>query len=172
MLDLDLLQEVPDYAAALPGVVLEDLALHAAEAAIEAGDCGWLLAGDCTIELCIRLADDATIRPINLDTRGQDKPTNVLSFQYHDADDLKGLAAQGGGLLGDLVLACETVAREAAEQGKPFEAHLTHLIVHGVLHLLGYDHEQSDAEAEDMEQRERRALAALGFSDPYAGVQP
>ena len=170
MLDVDVFAEVPAYQAALPGVDLQALGQQAAEAAVAASGHDYLLAGDCMIELCIRLVDDATIRPINAETRGADKPTNVLSFQYQEAADLKGLAAQGGGLLGDLVLAFETIEGEAATQKKPFAAHLIHLIVHGVLHLLGFDHETSDVDAEDMEARERSAMASLGFPDPYRPI--
>lgn len=168
MLEIDVLIESPRYAAA---VDWQTLVSDAAIAAVEASDHAYLLAGDCTIELCVRLADDATIQPLNLESRGQNKPTNVLSFQYHEAEDLRQLAAQGGGLLGDLVLAIETIEREAKEQNKSIANHASHLIVHGVLHLLGLDHERSDDEAEAMEARERAAMAALGLPDPY-GVHP
>jgi probable rRNA maturation factor len=168
LLDVDVFAEVPHYAASLPGTDLQQLGQQAAEAAVQASGHAYLLAGDCMVELCIRLVDDATIRPLNAETRGADKPTNVLSFQYHEAANLKALAAQGGGLLGDLVLAHETIAAEARAQNKPFAGHLTHLIVHGVLHLLGIDHELGESEAEEMEAREREALASLGLPDPYA----
>jgi probable rRNA maturation factor len=167
MLEVDAFLEVPDYGRAKPETDWQDLSQRAAEAAVEASGYEYLLSPDCLIDLAIRFADDATIQPLNADSRGQDKPTNVLSFQYQDGDDLKQLAAQGGGTLGDLVLAYETIAREAKAQNKPFEAHVTHLIVHGVLHLLGFDHEQDELEAEDMEARERIAMAALGHPDPY-----
>jgi probable rRNA maturation factor len=107
------------------------------------------------------LTDDAEQRRLNREYRGKDAPTNVLSFPIGDA-------APGGGtvLLGDVVLAFETVAREATEQKKPLADHLRHLVVHGVLHLLGFDHE-TDAEAEVMEAREAAILAGLGVPDPY-----
>ncbi len=111
--------------------------------------------------LAVALADDAAVRRLNFTYRGKDKPTNVLSFP-DGAGDPEGPAA-----LGDLILAYETVAREAAEQGKPLADHLRHLTVHGVLHLLGWDH-QREAEAEAMEGLERRILAGLGVPDPYA----
>jgi len=114
-------------------------------------------------ELAIVLTDDAAIRELNRRWRGRDKPTNVLSFPAH------GLVPPGSGPLplGDVVIAYETMAREAQEQGLPLTHHLTHLAVHGFLHLLGYDHE-SDTEAETMEQLERDILARLDVPDPYA----
>jgi len=107
-------------------------------------------------ELSVVLTDDETIRALNAQWRKLDKPTNVLSFP----------SADGEVLLGDIVIAYETTRREAAEEGKPFEHHLSHLVVHGFLHLLGYDHE-SDADAEEMEGLERAILAKLGIPDPY-----
>ena len=109
-------------------------------------------------EVSVFLADDAAVQALNRDWRGKDKPTNVLSFPAPE---------NAARLLGDIALARETIAREAAEQGKSFEAHAAHLIVHGFLHLLGYDHEEEE-EAEAMETRERAILAALGIADPYA----
>jgi probable rRNA maturation factor len=167
MLEIDAFLEVPHFAQAAPDVDWAALAQRAAEAAVIASGYEFLLAPDCLIDCAIRFVDDATIQPLNLDSRGKDAPTNVLSYQYQDADDLKQLAAQGGGTLGDLVLAYETIAGEATTQNKLFEAHVTHLIVHGVLHLLGYDHELGETEAEDMEARERLAMAHLGLADPY-----
>jgi probable rRNA maturation factor len=108
--------------------------------------------------VCLLLADDATLRALNKSWRGKDKPTNVLSFPAPEGH---------GDHLGDIALAAETVAAEAAEQGKAFHAHTAHLLVHGFLHLLGYDHEADD-EAERMEARERAILSGLGFADPYA----
>jgi probable rRNA maturation factor len=114
-------------------------------------------------ELAIVLTDDAAVRKLNRRWRGSDKATNVLSFPAH------GLVPPGSGPrpLGDVVIAYETMAREAQEQGLPLTHHLTHLAVHGFLHLLGYDHE-SDTEAETMEQLERDILARLDVPDPYA----
>jgi probable rRNA maturation factor len=114
-------------------------------------------------ELAIVLTDDSAIRALNRRWRGRDKATNVLSFPAH------GLVPPGSGPrpLGDIVIAYETMTREAQEQGLPLTHHLTHLAVHGFLHLLGYDHE-SDTEAETMEQLERDILARLDVPDPYA----
>jgi probable rRNA maturation factor len=114
-------------------------------------------------ELAVVFTDDETIRTLNARFRGRDAPTNVLSFPPPS------FAAVGPGEavpLGDVVIAFETAQAEAAAQGKEFIQHVTHLLVHGVLHLLGYDH-QSDAEAELMEMRERAVLRELGIPDPY-----
>ena len=108
-------------------------------------------------DIAILLADDARIAALNGAFRGRDAPTNVLSFP----------AAAGAAELGDIALAFGVCAREAAEQGKTLAHHLQHLTAHGVLHLLGYDHE-SEAEAEAMEAKERIILAGLGVPDPYA----
>ncbi len=114
-------------------------------------------------ELSIVFSSDARVRTLNAGWRGKDKPTNVLSFPafpYRRGAPLPPM-------LGDVVLAAETVQREAALEGKPFEHHVTHLLVHGFLHLLGYDHE-TEEEAGEMEALERRVLAALAIPDPYA----
>lgn len=115
-------------------------------------------------EVAVMLTDDATIRTLNRDWRGMDKPTNVLSFP---AAPQPGTDAGAPEMLGDIAIAYETTAREAAAERKPFADHLSHLAVHGLLHLLGYDHE-TDAEAEIMEALERDILASLGIADPYA----
>lgn len=113
-------------------------------------------------ELSLLFTDDASIRAINAEWRGQDKPTNVLSFPAFPLEP----GGMPGPMLGDIILAYETLQREAAEMGKPFDAHLTHLLVHGFLHLFGYDHMETD-EAEEMEGLETRILGELGLSDPY-----
>jgi probable rRNA maturation factor len=113
-------------------------------------------------DVAVLLTSDDEIQGLNKQWRGNDKPTNVLSFPAADMPLPPGEMAP----LGDLVLAYETVAAEAKEQGKPFENHVAHLIVHGLLHLLGLDHE-TDEEADVMEQRERDILARLGIPDPY-----
>jgi probable rRNA maturation factor len=115
-----------------------------------------------TGELSVVLTDDAAIRVLNRTWRGMDKPTNVLSFPAPAAS-----APGAPRVLGDIVIAHETVRREAAAEGKPFEHHLAHLVVHGFLHLLGYDHE-TESQAEEMERLECSILARLGVSDPYA----
>ncbi|WP_442490276.1 rRNA maturation RNase YbeY [Kiloniella sp. GXU_MW_B19] len=123
----------------------------------------------CSVaELSVALSSDDKVRVLNRDHRQKDKPTNVLSFAMLDDPDEAVRAEQTGYLsLGDIVLARETLQREAAEQGKSLEAHFLHLLVHGTLHLLGYDH-ISDEEAEEMEQLEVLILARLGVANPYA----
>lgn len=114
-------------------------------------------------EVSLVFGNDALVQNLNRDWREQDKPTNVLSFAAND-----GLPpAKWSPLLGDIVFGFETVQREAKEQNKTFDAHLTHLIVHGFLHLLGHDH-MDDDEAEIMEMNERKTLSRLGIADPYS----
>ncbi len=113
-------------------------------------------------ELSLLLTEDAAIRVLNRDHRGLDKPTNVLSFPQDDPE-----AEAYGPLLGDVVVAYETVAREAAEEGISFRDHFLHMIVHGFLHLVGYDH-MNDDEAEEMEGLETAILARLRIANPYA----
>ena len=143
MIDIEI--EDPAWSAALPDP--EAVALLAAEAALEAR-------GGVTI----LLTDDDSVAELNERFRGKAGPTNVLSFPAPDNPEDH---------LGDIALAYGVCAREAAEQGKPLAHHLQHLVAHGVLHLLGYDH-LTEAEAEEMEARERRILAGLGVPDPYA----
>lgn len=117
-------------------------------------------------EVAVMLTDDAGIRTLNGNWRGIDKPTNVLSFP---ALQPEGAWKPGDAprMLGDIAIAYETMRREADEEHKPFDHHLSHLAVHGFLHLIGYDHED-DADAEEMEALETRILAHLGIPDPYA----
>jgi probable rRNA maturation factor len=116
----------------------------------------------------ILFADDAEVRALNAEWRGKDKPTNVLSFPMLERADLLALAPDGPPeLLGDIVLALETCQREADDKGLSLEHHAAHLIVHGLLHLAGYDHETSPEEARAMELLEIKALAQMGIADPY-----
>lgn len=115
-------------------------------------------------EACVALSDDASVQDLNLRYRGKDKPTNVLSFPASAAGHPAGGAEPRA--LGDLVLAYETLVREAGEQGIPLAHHLQHLVVHGLLHLLGFDHE-TEADAEEMEAIEVEILAGLGIPNPY-----
>jgi probable rRNA maturation factor len=112
-------------------------------------------------EVVIRLVDEAESRELNRSYRGKDKPTNVLSFPFEAPPELP------LPLLGDLVVCAPVVAREALEQGKSLQAHWAHMVIHGLLHLLGYDH-QTDEEAQLMESRERDLLTQLHFPDPYS----
>lgn len=136
--------EDPAWTGALPEA--EALARAAAEAAAPDG-----------AELTVLLTDDATVRDLNARFRGRDRPTNVLSFPA---------APSAAPHLGDIALAYGVCAAEAVEQGKPLADHLRHLVVHGVLHLQGHDHE-TEPEAEAMEALERTLLAGLGVPDPY-----
>jgi probable rRNA maturation factor len=146
---IDVEVENPAWTAELPDA--EALALAAALAALSRREVGSVPG------VTILLTDDETVRDLNARFRGQDKPTNVLSFPA---------PANPEHFLGDIALAFGVCAREAAEQRKPIGDHLQHLVAHGVLHLLGYDH-MSDGEAEAMEGLERIILAGLGVPDPY-----
>jgi len=146
---IDVEIEDPAWTTALP--LAEMLARGAALAALDAE-------GAAHEGVTILLADDAAVRELNARFRGKDAPTNVLSFPAPTNPERH---------LGDIALAYGVCAREAAEQGKPLAHHLQHLTVHGVLHLLGYDH-IGDDEAEAMEGLERAVLAGLGVPDPYA----
>ena len=117
-------------------------------------------------EIAVMLTDDPGIRTLNSNWRGIDKPTNVLSFP---ALQPEGARKPGDApcMLGDIAIAYETTRREADAEGKPFEHHLSHLAIHGFLHLIGYDHE-NDADAEEMESLETEILEQLGIPDPYA----
>ena len=111
---------------------------------------------------------DSRVHALNKEWRGKDKPTNVLSFPMLERADLLDLAPEGPPeMLGDLALAAGTCAREAADKGVPLEAHAAHLLIHGLLHLAGHDHVDSDTQAEAMEALEIAALAKLGIADPY-----
>jgi probable rRNA maturation factor len=128
-----------------------------------------LAEGGVPVEISVRFTDDEEVRALNRDYRGKDKSTNVLSFPMAEPALLDSVA-DGDEieiLLGDLVLARGVCVAEAEERGIAVRTHAAHLLVHGTLHLLGYDHETSEADAEAMEELERRALASLGIADPY-----
>jgi probable rRNA maturation factor len=140
------------------------LARAAARRTLRRGATAAGLALPARVELAVDLTDDARQQRLNRDYRGLDMPTNVLAFPAWAPGET--LASDAPLLLGDVVLAFETVTREAEEQKKPLADHLSHLTVHGVLHLLGYDHRVPD-EALMMEALERSILASLGVPDPY-----
>lgn len=145
----------------------DKLARKAAEAAIAESRYPELADSDRSVEISVTFTGDEQVRALNSEWRGKDKPTNVLSFPMADERDL-GRASLAGPelLLGDIVLAHGVCEAEATDKGVPVEEHATHLVVHGMLHLLGYDH-GDDAQAIDMEEREVRALARLGIANPY-----
>lgn len=154
-LDIDILIEDErwDEVTGLEDLTRKAVSMAASVAGAELGN----------MELCILFTDDDEIRKLNAEFRDKDKPTNVLSFPSGETQLPDGAPV----MLGDIVLASGVVFREAEEQGKPLANHVLHLIVHGMLHLLGYDHEQDD-EAEIMEALEIEALARLGLPNPYA----
>lgn len=162
--EIDIAVSVEDDAwiSALPGAEELCRTMAAATIAEAAGE----LDGP-SVEISVLLTNDAAVQELNRDYRGQDKPTNVLSFAALD-DDESPVVVGAPILLGDIILAYETCAREAVEQGKSVAHHTAHLVVHGTLHLLGWDHEEDEAEAEEMERLETRILAAFGISNPYA----
>ncbi len=145
------------------------LAEAAVRAAVAQSGVAGLLESGLTAEVSVRFTSDEEVKGLNAAWRGKEKATNVLSFPMVEPDQLASLAgaAEGEALLGDIVLAHGVCAGEAAEKGIQVCSHAAHLVVHGMLHLLGYDHEQGDEDAEAMEEAERRALAALGIADPY-----
>ena len=120
--------------------------------------------GAADVEVSVKFTSDDEVRSLNSAWRGKDRATNVLSFPMVEAADLGSPAEP---LLGDIVLAGGVCAAEAADKHVAVADHAAHLVVHGTLHLLGYDHETSEADAEEMEETERRALAAIGIADPY-----
>jgi probable rRNA maturation factor len=157
-LRIDVQKAAPGWKA-VPGVIVK--ARRAARQAIAMGGVA-ILEGAA---IAISLADDSRVRAANRQWRARDKPTNVLSFSGAPPERV-GRAP----FLGDVILAYETVAAEAAAEGKPLDHHMMHLVAHGVLHLIGYDH-MTRAEAERMERLETAILAALGIPDPYEGSE-
>jgi probable rRNA maturation factor len=147
----------------------EAIARRAAEAAIGRTPQGPLLTTAALVEISVRLTTDDEVHALNKQYRGKDKPTNVLSFPMVQPDLIDTVSQNsddGELLLGDIVLAYGVCAAEATERGISTADHATHLLVHGTLHLLGYDH-MTDDEAESMEEIERQALSSLGIADPY-----
>ena len=148
----------------------QELARAAAEAAIAESGYPELLTSCRPVELSVRLTGDEEVRGLNAQWRGKDKATNVLSFPMAEEADLhQATMSERELLLGDIVLAHGVCESEAADKSLPLQRHAAHLIVHGTLHLLGFDH-GDDAEASEMEGREIRALARLGIADPYEGA--
>jgi probable rRNA maturation factor len=151
---------------------LSALAVRAVSAAIAETPQAELASLDVAIEISIRLTSDAEVQTLNRQYRGKNEPTNVLSFPMVQPDLIEGLANSDDGeiLLGDIVLGHETCSRESEQRGVSLEAHALHLIVHGTLHLLGYDHMHDD-EAEHMESLEREIMGKLGLHDPYEPIE-
>lgn len=148
---IDVVPSDEGWAALLPDAQAFAAACHRAALAFEPR-----LDGEIALLLC----DDAEMTGLNKQFRGKDGPTNVLSFPSGEAE----------GFLGDMALARETCAREAAAKDVALRDHAAHLIIHGMLHLIGYDHE-TETEAAEMERREVEILKALGVADPYAGAE-
>lgn len=146
---------------------MAELIERAAIAALEQSAYPQLARSPRYVEISVRLAGDEEVRALNARWRGKDRATNVLSFPMLAEEELLRAAAPGPQLLlGDIILARGVCAMEAAEKGARLEDHVSHLVVHGTLHLLGHDH-LDDAEASDMETREIRALRELGIANPY-----
>lgn len=154
VLDVEIVEEAGDWSAFAPieSTIMDAVRALCAERRLDLG----------AASASIALGDDARVRELNRTYRGKDKPTNVLSFPAASP-----VEAEGTTYLGDIILAAETVAAEAADQAVPPRHHLQHLVVHGLLHLVGYDHETA-ADAEEMEALETAILARLGVADPYA----
>lgn len=147
-----------------PAGAWEDLACRVATAAEQVAP----ELANPRLSASLLFTSDEEIHVLNREWRERDKPTNVLSFPMLERDDLLALGADGPPeLLGDIALAYETCSREAEDKGVPLEHHAAHLIVHGLLHLAGHDHEISTADAEAMEALETKALAICGIADPY-----
>lgn len=147
-----------------PAVDWEAVAARAADAAAQVAP----ELGNPRLSVSILFTSDVELHALNRDWRDKDKPTNVLSFPMLEREELLALGLEGPPeLLGDLALAYETCAREAEEKSIPLEEHTAHLVIHGLLHLAGHDHEISAEDAEKMEALETKALALIGIADPY-----
>ena len=138
----------------------EALANRAVRAAVACSRHSDLAQGEC--EVSVKFTSDEEVRGLNSTWRGKDKATNVLSFPMADENEL-----ESAHMLGDIVLAYGVCAAESTDRAVAIEIHATHLVVHGTLHLLGYDHETNDADAALMEETEREALASIGIADPF-----
>lgn len=168
---VDLVEDAGDWTAFGDSGMLEALVRGAAEAVAHAAPLTERLPpAGVQAEVVVALSSDAEVTALNAQFRGKKKPTNVLSFPAAVPAG-RGLGNAGPMPLGDIVLAAETVLVEAADMGISPADHLRHLIVHGLLHLLGYDHIEA-AQADEMEALETQILASLGVADPYAGSEP
>ena len=156
--ELDIVRDAGDWTPFEP-------AEAAIQQALQAAACHPRVAPSKPASVCIALSSDAAVRELNRSWRAKDTPTNVLSFPAPGAP--AGVVAAGPRFLGDVVLAAETIHREACDMGLTPNHHLQHLVVHGLLHLLGFDHER-EAEATDMETVETQILTSIGVADPYA----
>lgn len=165
-LDIDFIVEDPDWPTTLSNC--QELALRAATAALTRS----VTRKDVVLEVSIVLTGDDEIQTLNRDYREQDQPTNVLAFPALDDPSVLSAKSQDQSsdqppiLLGDVIIAVGVVQREAAQQNKPLSDHFSHLVVHGILHLVGYDH-MTDDDAQDMETLETDVLAGLGIANPY-----
>lgn len=153
-------------AAGWPEHDWEALARDAVAAAFDEAGLALLVGGETPVEVSLLLTDDETVRCLNRDYRGKNKATNVLSFPQIDGDVAAAAAQAPALLLGDIALAFGVCSSEAAMRGIALHAHVTHLVAHGALHLVGHDH-QDDDEAETMERIETRVMRRLGLHDPY-----
>ncbi|HJQ16759.1 MAG TPA: rRNA maturation RNase YbeY [Allosphingosinicella sp.] len=144
------------------------LAAEAGQAAVAHSRHAALIDSGLAVELSVKFTGNSQVQALNAAYRNKNQPTNVLAFPMFEAELLDSLVGADGGeiLLGDVVLAHGVCSAEAADKGVTREQHASHLVVHGVLHLLGYDHGEDD-EAEAMERVEREALASIGIADPY-----
>jgi probable rRNA maturation factor len=147
----------------------ESIAVNAVKSAFSVSSHGDLADATFAVSISIRMSDNSEVHELNRNWRGKDRPTNVLSFPMLAPDEMKALANTDDGevLLGDMILAYGVCVAEADDKGIALTDHVTHLIVHGTLHLLGYDH-VDDAQAEHMEALEVKALASLGLANPYS----
>ncbi len=155
-----------ELAADWPAYDWAGLAREAIATAFDEAGLDLLVVDETPVEVSLLLTDDAAVRLLNRDYRGKDSATNVLSFPQVDGDIAAAVARSPALLLGDIALALGVCSAEAATRGIALQAHVTHLVAHGALHLLGHDH-QDDDEAETMERIEARVMRRLGLHDPY-----